>query len=106
MLVALLSGGIISGSAAAEKLEPRPAMDVALEPFVSAYCVDCHSGAEAEAGLALDKLLEAPSAAHRRLQWQRVVERLHAGEMPPEDFGQPEPEEKEAVLAWLAAELA
>jgi hypothetical protein len=102
----LLWGVLTAVSAAAEKLEPRPAMDAALEPFVSAYCVDCHSGAEAEAGLGLDKLLEAPSAAHRRLQWQRVVERLEAGEMPPEEFGQPEPEEKAAVLKWLAAELA
>jgi hypothetical protein len=105
-LAALACGGIIAATAAAEKLEPRPAMDVALEPFVTSYCVDCHSGAEAEAGLALDKLLEAPSVPHRRLQWQRVVERLQAGEMPPEEFGQPEPDEKDAVLKWLAAELA
>jgi hypothetical protein len=81
-------------------------MDSALEPFVSTYCVDCHSGSEAEAGLALDKLLEAPSVPHHRLQWQRVVERLTAGEMPPEDAGQPEAEEKGSVLRWLAAELA
>jgi hypothetical protein len=99
-------GAALLNVAVAEKLEPRAAMDTALAPFVTAHCVDCHSGSEAEAGLALDKLLASPSVPHHRLQWQRVVERITAGEMPPEDFGQPEPEEKDAVLKWLAAELA
>jgi hypothetical protein len=105
-LVAMVCVGLLTRAAHGESLEPRPAMDSALAPFVTAYCVDCHSGSEAEAGLALDKLLMAPSVPHHRLQWQRVVERLTAGEMPPEDFGQPEADEKAATLAWLAAELA
>ncbi|HEX6961582.1 MAG TPA: DUF1592 domain-containing protein [Lacipirellula sp.] len=89
-----------------QPLEPRPAMETALAPFIGTYCIDCHSGAEAEAGLNFEKLLAAPSVPHHRLPWQRVVERVTAGEMPPEEFGQPEPDEKEAVLKWLAAELA
>ena len=105
-LLAAFCGAAIGDRAGAEELQPRPVMDTALAPFVTAHCVDCHSGAEAEAGLALDKLLMAPSVPHHRLQWQRVVERLTAGEMPPEDVGQPEPAEKAAVLQWLAAELS
>ena len=105
-LAAVFCTGLLGRAALGESLEPRPAMDSALAPFVTAHCVDCHSGSEAEAGLALDKLLMAPSVPHHRLQWQRVVERLTAGEMPPEDFGQPEADEKAAALAWLAAELA
>ena len=104
--VAAVWGAALLNVAVAEKLEPRAAMDTALAPFVTAHCVDCHSGSEAEAGLALDKLIASPSVPHHRLQWQRVMERITAGEMPPEDFGQPEPEEKDAVLKWLAAELA
>jgi len=100
------SMGVLAGVASGERLEPRPAMDSALAPFVSTYCVDCHSGDEAEAGLRLDKLLEAPSVPHHQLQWRRVAERLQAGEMPPEEAGQPEPAERGEVLAWLTAELA
>lgn len=89
-----------------EPLQPRPSMADALAPFVAQYCADCHSGDEAEAGLNVERLLEAPSVPHRRREWQRVVERLQANEMPPEEGVQPEPAEREALVAWLAAELA
>ncbi|WP_428306465.1 DUF1592 domain-containing protein [Lacipirellula sp.] len=93
-------------SAAEADLAPRPTMEHAIGPFVQAYCVDCHSGDSAEAGLDFDKLLAAPSVPHRRLQWQRAVERIAAGEMPPADMGQPEAAERDAALAWLREELA
>lgn len=81
-------------------------MENALGPFVQTYCIDCHTGDSAEAGLDFEKLLAAPSAAHRRLQWERAVERVAAGEMPPEDSVQPETEERDAALAWLREALA
>jgi hypothetical protein len=81
-------------------------MDSAIGPFVRAYCIDCHSGDVAEAGLDFDKLLSAPSVPHRRLQWERAVRRMEAGEMPPADMTQPEASERDAALAWLHEELA
>jgi mono/diheme cytochrome c family protein len=92
-------------SLADEPLEPRATMDDALAPFVAQYCADCHSGDEAEAGLNVERLLEAPSVPHRRREWEKVLQRMQAGEMPPEEGLQPEPAERDAVLAWLAAEL-
>lgn len=92
--------------AVAEELSPRPTMEHAIGPFVQAYCIDCHSGDSAEAGLDFDKLLAAPSVPHRRLQWQRAVERVAAGEMPPPDTTQPAGAERDAALAWLREELA
>lgn len=89
-----------------EELAPRPSMESALGPFVQTYCIDCHTGDSAEAGLDFEKLLAAPSAAHRRLQWERAVERIEAGEMPPEDSVQPETEERDAALVWLRDALA
>jgi hypothetical protein len=98
--------GALPGVALADDLQPRAAMETALAPFVGTYCVDCHSGDEAEAGLRLDKLLEAPSVPHHRLQWRRVVERLEKGEMPPEEAEQPEADTRSEVVGWLEAELA
>jgi hypothetical protein len=97
---------VIGGFARAEDLSPRPTMEHAIGPFVQAYCIDCHSGDSAEAGLDFDKLLAAPSVPHRRLQWERAVERIKAGEMPPADMTQPEDAERDAALAWLGEELA
>lgn len=97
---------VTSGARGDEPLQPRPAMADVLAPFVTQYCADCHAGDEAEAGLNVERLLEAPSVPHRRREWQRVLDRVRAGEMPPEEGAQPEPAEREAVLAWLTAELA
>jgi len=104
MLIELLCAGPFA--AAEEELSPRPTMEHAIGPFVEAYCIDCHSGDSAEAGLDFDKLLAAPSVPHRRLQWQRAVDRITAGEMPPPDMTQPEGAERDAALAWLREELA
>src|SRR5689334_6038070 len=48
----LLASG---GFAHAEDLSPRPTMEHAIGPFVQAYCIDCHRGDSAEAGLDFDK---------------------------------------------------
>jgi len=94
-----------SGARAGE-LEPRPAVENILGPFAAQYCVDCHSGDEAEAGLSVENLLAAPSVPHRRRQWARVLERLERREMPPEDSEAPPEGELQRVVDWLRAELA
>ena len=107
--VALALIGLLSArqvAAAEEELSPRPAMEHAIGPFVQAYCIDCHSGDSAEAGLDFNKLLAAPSVPHRRLQWERAVQRIEAGEMPPPEMTQPDGAKRDAALAWLHEELA
>jgi mono/diheme cytochrome c family protein len=102
-VLALAPGQFAGGE---EPLSPRPTLDNVIGPFVEAYCIDCHAGDSAEAGLDFEKLLAQPSVPHRRLQWERAVRRMEAGEMPPADMTQPEPAELEAALQWLRAELA
>lgn len=100
-IASAVAGLALHGHAVGEELSPRPTMENAIGPFVAAYCVDCHSGDAAEAGLDFDKLLAAPSVPHRRLQWERAVRRIEAGEMPPEEMSQPEAAERDAALDWL-----
>ena len=46
------------------------------------YCVTCHKGAGAPAGLALDKL-DTANVEKDADQWEKVVRKLRAGMMPP-----------------------
>jgi hypothetical protein len=96
----------VCGFLNAADLAPRPAMDLALAPFIGDYCAACHAGDTPEAGLSLEKLLEAPSVRHRRHEWRRVLEQLEAKKMPPEEADQPEDSKRAEVAAWLKAELA
>ena len=52
------------------------------------YCVTCHKGAGAPAGLALDKL-DPANVEKDADKWEKVVRKLRAGMMPP--AGMPRP---------------
>ena len=75
----LLAGGI--------SLLAAPPMERSL---VGQYCVACHNSEAKTAGLALDDLLDQEVAEHPE-EWEKVVRRLRARQMPP--AGLPRPDE-------------
>ena len=78
----------------------------AVSRFLASNCVACHSGAEAAAGLDLD-VLAADLTTESFEVWERVHDRVAAGEMPPADSDQPSAAQRElfieATADWLAA---
>ncbi len=94
---------------AAEPAKPPAAatqfFDAAVLPFVKRYCLDCHSGAEAERGVHLDKYRTAAAMSEDRATWRKVLKMLRARKMPPEDSRRPKNEEYDAINAWLEATL-
>lgn len=84
----------------------RSGFSFKVAPFLEQHCVACHSGDEPEGGLALDRLDQnlAASAGVAR-QWQKVVEKLILGEMPPKDEARPKQEELDGVIEAVNAEL-
>ena len=87
------------------KAEPAPVEKQFAEkvkPFVERYCVSCHGARKPAASLDLTQELTAAGVAKNARQWELVLDRLHAKEMPPEDARtQPKDGEREAVVAWL-----
>ncbi len=74
-----------------------------VKPFVAAYCVGCHSGANAAAQFDLKQYATLESAALDHRRWTLVFEKLHAGEMPPKNMKQPPAAEKQQVMDWVEA---
>jgi hypothetical protein len=84
----------------ANSLEQRFAERV--QPFLKRYCVSCHGSNKPKASLDLSRDSTVAAIAKNARQWELVLDRLHAKEMPPEDAGrQPEPAERAAVVAWI-----
>lgn len=84
------------GASANDPLQRRFASDV--QPFVDRYCVSCHSGKKPKAALDLSRDL----AKRGVTQWEPVLERLQAKEMPPANAPhQPKPAERGAVITWI-----
>ena len=52
-------------------------------PIVKKFCLECHSGAEAEGGLALSHFTSTKAILKERRTWEKVIQRLELGDMPP-----------------------
>ena len=72
--------------------------------FLKQFCFDCHSGDEAAAELALDAFTDNRSLIENRDVWDRVLDMLTTGQMPPSDSDhQPTLEASDAFVAHIEA---
>ncbi len=70
-------------------------------PLLTTACMDCHVGAEASGGLALDHFKTATSITKERGTFEKVLKRLEIGDMPPDDAEPLDPKDREALIAWM-----
>lgn len=75
-------------------------------PLIETYCIDCHAGDGAEAGIKLDQLENVKTAHSIGLDLRLVRDALAAGQMPPKKKSQPSAEEREKLIAWLNEVIA
>ena len=65
------------------------------------HCLGCHSTAEKQGELDLEQFHSVADMRRNVIPWQRVVEMMNDGEMPPKDEPQPSGEEKFAMIDWI-----
>ena len=58
-------------------------------PVVKKYCIDCHSGNDASAGLSLDKYKTQAQMLAARDVWDKVADYVRTNHMPPKGMAQP-----------------
>src|ERR1700722_13913226 len=73
-----------------------------VQPFVAKNCVGCHNDKLQSGGL---NLKDAADVASKRDEWEHVVEKLKAGEMPPKGMPKPPAEQIASVTKWLEDEF-
>ncbi len=70
--------------------------------FLEKYCLDCHDSLTEKGEVNLEDLPFHIETIEQAESWQKVLESLNSGEMPPEDKKQPEGAEKADFLDDLA----
>jgi len=86
---------------------PAPSSPPALDHrFLVTHCLKCHAEGVEDAAVRLDDLPAAITTVEAAERWQKVLNVLNAGEMPPEDEPQPEATAKTEFLATLSQALA
>ena len=72
--------------------------------FLEAYCFSCHAGDEPAAEVALDSFTDNQSLIENRDIWERVLDMVATGQMPPSDSERfPTIETSEAFVAHVEA---
>lgn len=70
------------------------------------YCVQCHSGTAAKAGVNLERLLTQASVGESFQQWEKVATVLEQKTMPPKAMPQPSEEERAQAINWIRTGLS
>ncbi|MEW4565265.1 DUF1592 domain-containing protein [Bremerella sp. JC770] len=107
-IVLCLVGTLMASQAwGAKRLEMAESYHATVVPFMKSYCIDCHSGDSAEAGLDLEKFRSWEEVTTTgRKKWSSVLDMLVTGSMPPKDYDQPGGEELQRVLKWVQDALS
>lgn len=77
----------------------------AVDKLFAGHCIECHGPDSQEGALRLDTLaaqFDRPDVAAR---WQRILERMHSGEMPPADQPRPDAGLVKKAGDWIDAGL-
>ncbi len=77
-----------------------------IRPMLEQTCLDCHSGSEPAAGLALQHFKDVHSILKERRTWEKIIQRVEIGDMPPPE-GDPFPkEQRDFFVNWFRTTIS
>ena len=77
-----------------------------IKPLLQEYCFDCHNEEKAKGDLNLAGFADNPKLFEHRDIWEKVVEALEAGDMPPEKKPQLTMAQRDQVVRFIDGQLA
>ncbi|MDA1050666.1 MAG: DUF1592 domain-containing protein [Planctomycetota bacterium] len=108
-LAGVLSISLVGTLAKGDLEDKTPAGESAyaetVKPFIEKHCLACHGEKTAKAGYRIDLLGTDFTAASVAEQWKEVIDRINAGEMPPDDRPRPDVKQVAVVATWVNEQL-
>ena len=77
-----------------------------IQPFLAKNCYNCHNSKLQSGELNLTVYTDAESVIANRMQWEELVRKLQAGEMPPKGVPRPPESDIQTVTAWVDEQFA
>ncbi|MEO8314911.1 MAG: DUF1587 domain-containing protein, partial [Pseudomonadota bacterium] len=94
-----------SPAAVAAKAPTAAAFNAVTDSLFNFTCAECHDSANAEGGFEVAWIQTVDSLTTDRDQWEVVLAKLKAREMPPPDHGKPPEVEIAALVKFVDAEF-
>ncbi len=108
-IIGLSAIGLFPAADSPLQAQPAPgsqSFDETVQPLFSTTCAVCHNTQLASGGLNLSALAPAGSNPGQREAWDKVLQKLRSGEMPPKGIPKPSKDQLEAVVAYIDGEFA
>ena len=102
----LFLAGFLAASGFAQAVQPEARFPKKHFDFFEAYCLDCHDTDTQKGKVDLETLSFNVTSIEQAELWQKVLDAMNAGEMPPEKKPQPKNAEKADFLEDLAQTMA
>ncbi|MFN7926013.1 MAG: DUF1592 domain-containing protein [Bryobacteraceae bacterium] len=85
---------------------PAPAtFDKSVKPILTNTCSACHNDRNASGGLDLTSFTAAGSVTSQREGWERILQRLRTGDMPPKGIPRPPASDMTALVKFVEGEF-
>lgn len=76
-----------------------------VRPLATEFCFGCHSTEKHKGDLDLERVASLKGVLKEPKIWQKVVEQVDLGEMPPKEKPQPSSAQRQKFLTWINAAL-
>jgi len=93
---------LIASMLCSQAEETTPELPEKNFPFLNKYCLECHDSLSEKGKVNLEEIPFKVTTLEEAELWQKVLNSMNSGEMPPEDEKQPENQEKADFLDALA----
>ena len=97
----LLGQYVVAGGTPPPKVDQQ--FDQTVKPFVSKYCMGCHSGKNAPAQFDLKSYTNVDMVRDDFARWSLLSDRLQNQEMPPKPMPAPPAAEVQQIVDWVKA---
>ncbi|MCH1510695.1 MAG: DUF1588 domain-containing protein [Akkermansiaceae bacterium] len=99
-------GFVLGMEAGADEVTKVEEFEKVVQPFLVEHCTGCHGEKKQKADFALHDIDGVISNGKETVRWEKILEMVSLGDMPPEDEPQPSKVERSRIEGWIAAELA
>src|SRR5437868_15398134 len=83
------------------KREPDAVYRSEIVPFLKKHCIECHGEDAQEGDVRFDQYKDAAAVSGDDKTWQRTIQMLRSGAMPPDDSAQPSEQQRRSVVNWI-----
>lgn len=92
------------------RVKAAPAVDAAgfdrdVKPVITASCTACHNPSLSSGGVNMAAFSTAGTIAESPAAWEKIIQKVRSGEMPPKGFPRPAQPKVEAMVRFVESEL-